>query len=454
MTRAMRAVGTGGPRVLRVGLVQDGRVMEERVIPRGVDVTIGWSEKNTFVLKDANLPGSCRVLVWSGGARRTFGGHYRLCFSDAMSGKVALDTGVSELSALRAVARRGRQGMCEVELGDTARGKLVLGDTALLFQLVPEAPRTARPQLPLALKKKALEVDLFTSVVAAFSFLFHFGMVGALYSDWSDPVIDDEIVVAGVVDSLAIPKPLVDVEDQSPPTNAEPAPSTTAATNSTQAPSNQPSNSSHAPARDSAATLSRELDNLNMQTLGALSSEGPATEDVLRNGEVPTALLDQAARDERGVSSNPGLSLSRGTGPVRPGSRSELGDLAEHRRGTTTNENGTAERPKGPVGNVSAPAPGVHGVVSDAASVIAGMRGAWRACYQRGLAENPDAEGSVRLTFRVGPNGESLSVSAAPSGNLPGSVVSCVRSRAASAQFSPPAGGEAVVVAPVIFKKQ
>jgi hypothetical protein len=82
------------------------------------------------------------------------------------------------------------------------------------------------------------------------------------------------------------------------------------------------------------------------------------------------------------------------------------------------------------------------------------MRAGFRACYNRALQENPDAQGSIRLTIRVGPGGEVQGVSAAPSGNLSGSVVSCVQARASAAQFSPPEGGSAAVVVPVTFVKQ
>ena len=74
------------------------------------------------------------------------------------------------------------------------------------------------------------------------------------------------------------------------------------------------------------------------------------------------------------------------------------------------------------------------------------MRAGFRACYNRGLQENPDAQGNIRLTIRVGPGGEVSGVSAAPSGNLPASVVSCVQARASAAQFAPPEGGSAVIV--------
>jgi hypothetical protein len=46
------------------------------------------------------------------------------------------------------------------------------------------------------------EIDWRTTIIAAFSFLFHFGAIGSIYSDWMDPVIDDEVEVAQLLESV------------------------------------------------------------------------------------------------------------------------------------------------------------------------------------------------------------------------------------------------------------
>jgi len=115
---------------------------------------------------------------------------------------------------------------------------------------------------------------------------------------------------------------------------------------------------------------------------------------------------------------------------------------------------GTAAKVAGPKGNANVGGASVSGgTVGNASRVVAGMRAGFRACYQRGLADNPDAAGAVTLTIRVGPGGEVQSVSAS-SGSLPASVVSCVKARAQAAQFDAPEGGSAVIQVPVTFVKQ
>ena len=43
-------------RVLRIGILQGGKIIHERLIKPGQSVTIGESEKNTFVFKSQRLP--------------------------------------------------------------------------------------------------------------------------------------------------------------------------------------------------------------------------------------------------------------------------------------------------------------------------------------------------------------------------------------------------------------
>jgi hypothetical protein len=50
MTAVMRAVASSGPKVLRIGLIQGGRVIEERIIKQRTSVTVGANEKNMFVI--------------------------------------------------------------------------------------------------------------------------------------------------------------------------------------------------------------------------------------------------------------------------------------------------------------------------------------------------------------------------------------------------------------------
>jgi hypothetical protein len=81
MTAVMRAVAPTGPKVLRIGLVQAGRVLEERIIKTRLDVTVGPSEKCMFVISSQNVPANFRLF-------ELVNNEYYLTFLEGMTGRI------------------------------------------------------------------------------------------------------------------------------------------------------------------------------------------------------------------------------------------------------------------------------------------------------------------------------------------------------------------------------
>lgn len=462
MTAVMRAMPqVQGPKVLRIGLVQGGRVLEERVIKQRTHVTVGPNEKNQFVVPASTLPPSFRLF-------ELVGGEYHLNFLEGMSGRVSLEGGVSELSALRVQAKRTSQGAYQVRLTENSRGKVVVGDVTFLFQFVAPPPVQPKPQLPTSVRGGlSSQIDWTATIIAAFSFLFHFGMVGALYSDWMDPVVNEELGVAGLIHAVKSlpPPPPVEVPQVEAPSEAP------AATGKPEAPVKKAEPASNASSKGSGAekkgsmsaseraSLTAQLDQLQMETLGAFGSSGPATAGVLKSGEVPTGVLDQIAASGAGVTAGGPGDLKLGTGgggPLRPGQTggAGLGSVGATTAGTKGGS-GPAATVKGPTGTANVGSAAVSGgSVSNADRVVAQMRAGFRACYNRGLASNPDLHGSVKIVAKVGPNGDVVSATPQGGSTLGQDVVDCVVKRVKSGQFDPPSGGGATVVIPVTFALQ
>lgn len=463
MTAVMRAMPQAtGPKVLRIGLVQGGKVIEERVIKQRTHVTIGPSEKSMFVIPSKNIPPNFRLF-------ELVGNDYVLNYLDGMTGRVALKTGISDLGALRSQARRvpvGNVQMYQVQLSEEARGKVVVGETTFLFQFVAPPPVQPKPQLPVSVKAGLADgIDWTTTIIAAFSFLFHFGAVGSIYSDWMDPVLDDEVDINQLLESVKQLPPPPPVEQ---PKEVSDATASTAAA-ATEAPKAGGTGGGAKGAGTGgggrigdarASAISNELAQLDVAMVGALNSGGSATQGVLNSGDVPTGLLDGAAQSGAGVGQGgvAGLNLGGGSGggTVRPGAvgGGGLGSIGNTGSAGAAGV-GSAAKVKGPVGNAQVGGAAVSGgSVANASSVVAGMAAGFRRCYNKGLQEDPNMKGSVRITARIGPGGEVLSASASGGGGLSGTVVGCVQARVASAQFAPPEGGGATIVIPVTFVSQ
>src|SRR5947209_430270 len=78
--------GWGGPampKILRIGIIQGARIVEERLVRKRQDVTIGQSTKNMFVIPTEALPKSFTLF-------EVIGPGYALNFSDGTDGRVSL----------------------------------------------------------------------------------------------------------------------------------------------------------------------------------------------------------------------------------------------------------------------------------------------------------------------------------------------------------------------------
>jgi hypothetical protein len=95
MTAVMRAMSVQtGPKVLRIGLVQSGRVIEERIIKQRTTVTVGSNERAVFVIPSQAVPPMFKLF-------ELIGNDYHLNFVDGMTGRVALASGITDLAALK-----------------------------------------------------------------------------------------------------------------------------------------------------------------------------------------------------------------------------------------------------------------------------------------------------------------------------------------------------------------
>jgi len=293
-------------------------------------------------------------------------------------------------------------------------------------------------------------------MIAAFSFLAHFGVVGSIYSDWLDPLIDDGPTIEGLVDALRIvPAPA--------PSLPAPPPESTVLISA--APSQPQHGGPTAPApgrvnprpngggdraRLLAETAAREL-----AIISALGGTGTSN-NSLRNGQAVSELLDWMAADRQGVTSGhaPGLHLGGpGSEVIAPGRRTGLLDVGETAAGVPTGA-GPGSTVKAPSGTTTIEPPSVVGEVPHADQTVAGLKASYRRCYMRGLETMPDAEGSVELRVKIGSNGEVASVTASGGARLGSAIVSCLVNRTSEAHFDAPKAASGTVVIPITFALQ
>ncbi|MDB4945250.1 MAG: putative abductin-like protein [Labilithrix sp.] len=462
MTAVMRAMSVAaGPKVLRIGLVQGGRVIEERIIKQRVTVTVGSNEKSMFVIPSQAVPPMFKLF-------ELVGGDYYLNFLDGMTGRVALATGITDLQALRGQAKRVNNGY-QVKLTEEARGKVEVGEgtakTTFLFQFVAPPPVQPRPQLPLAVKGGiASTIDWTLTIIAAFSFLLHFGLVGAMYSDWMDPVVGDDSSIASLVDMMKnIPPPPV---TETPEVNPQ---ATATAEAKSQAASSAPKSgaaggakggsagkSAGAVSDQKAAALAAQADAMQMQMLAALNG-GSSVQGALNRSDIPPVDLSGAAASNAGVAHGNGdLKIGGGGAPVQGGGKGGgLAGIGGGGKGDGTGTGaGTETKVAGPTGVAQVGGSTATVPISDADRVVAGLRARFRTCYQTGLNSDPTMSGKVIISAKVGPNGEVSSADVAQNTGLSPGVAQCIAGVVKRATFSAPGGGGSTLQIPVTFVQQ
>ena len=158
-------------RILRIGVLLGGKIVEERLIRERTSVTIGQSMKNTFSVPVEGLPLELTLFSMEEG-------RYHLHFLNKMDGRLSSGDQVTTLDALKSRGAANHGDYWSTPLSENARGKLSLGDLTVLFQFVTEPPRQPKPMLPASVRGTfADRFDPRLSVILGASIIVHFAIV-------------------------------------------------------------------------------------------------------------------------------------------------------------------------------------------------------------------------------------------------------------------------------------
>jgi len=142
-------------KVLRIGIIQDGKIVQERLIKAGESVSVGESAKNTFVFPKTHLPTAEFVLF------KASGNGYILQFTDKMRGKISSGGAVVALQKLvndPSVSRK--DGVAQLPLTQQDRGKISVDAVTVLFQFVAPPPvHAVKPMQQMDFRPRLLEDD-------------------------------------------------------------------------------------------------------------------------------------------------------------------------------------------------------------------------------------------------------------------------------------------------------
>ena len=398
---------------MRIGVIQSGRLVEERVLT-GSSVSVGRTGGSTVILPAEELPARWRLFE-----RRN--GRYRMRLAPAMDGRVASGGKVLRMS---------QEGPRSIDLPESARGRIAVGDSVILFQIVhpPELPRA---QLPRSLRRSpARDLDRAFAALGVLSFVAHLAMVLYLRGvDWPRTPDVEEVPDVFVRQIIRRPPP--------PPApvvaTAEPAP---AVTRPAPAPA-RPRPSIEEQKRRLVAQVGRKG---LLQVLTAMGENG-AARDLLRNGAIDR-LQEEAMREVGGLAvAQEGRPLPLGAGAPGSGRIADVSALQGRTQISTAHV-----APGGPERR----APTVRGqdLVLDepvegfdpslVARAIRDHMAAVRACYERALKRHPEIGGRLVLRFTLTPAGTIASVEVDEDTLNDAEVTACVKAAMKSWRFPAP----------------
>lgn len=163
------AAASGRRRILRIGVLLGGKIIEERLIRERTDVTIGQSSKNLFSIPLEGLPRQWTLF-------QITGNQYALNFTKTMDGRLSDGDRVQTLDVVRS-STQAKGDHWVLPLSERSRGKISIGELTLLFQFVTEPPRQPKPMLPHSVRGSLSErLDPRLLVILAISLLLHFGL--------------------------------------------------------------------------------------------------------------------------------------------------------------------------------------------------------------------------------------------------------------------------------------
>ncbi len=455
MTLAMQAVrkDNAGPKVLRVGVIEQSRITEERVFRTHETVTMGRDPTCTFTIgaldalagdsdtkaarrastehaDESVLPEKAPVFVWRSGG-------WCLVFTAQRDGRVVVNDRMCSLSELIA---SGQATACdegfEFALSDNSRGKVTVGKTSLLFQFVEAPPVATKPQLPSAIRAQPLRGMDWTYNACLSGFLaMAFCTLGYVEIGY-DPEIEtmtiaEEMRIVHLATAPVEEPPPADPQQQAAQDHSQtPQPNNTQNTaQNTHRNNNTPRQSNPRPTQEEQANRAiREAGRASEAVMNGLqrdasfrslvnAANGPhSATAMIENGQ---ALLDgsveqlrnvggihNATSNEQGIHRNgivasndaPSNSLGRTNRVVGP---TEIGTPNTVVRERVVTSRVTPGPPDLPPSDPTMP-------MNEVAAIFRRNIGAIQSCYVAGLRDNPGLRGRVMIEFSIGTSGRVL----------------------------------------------
>ena len=400
-------------RAIRVGVVLNGNLVEERLFVDASPITVGQSLRCRLSVPADGVPLEHALFVRDQG-------RVLLCLGERMSGRVAQGGGIqTEL-----------KGTVPLERG--ARGRVQIGDATVLFQEVAAPAKSPRPQLPASVRGTLGDrIDRRLATIIGASLLVHIA-IGAWA--WVTEVEEPAMAQLKNAEYRHPTHDTVDiVADMGPTMPQEPGAATPVAPVQTPAPivkqprvSTGPAPTPKLPTADDAARYANMLttDESGKGARNGMSNRSPG-------GELGKEIADirdnnrTIGNDDGGFRTRPREGIGDGTNEQIVNNAPT--DIEQQRPRTERDLGGRIELRPQPTPPGGTPIPNL--IIEKIRTAY--MPGLMR-CYKKGLLDNATLGGKVKVAFTVTETG---SVTDASASGLTQPVDACIAAQMASWRF-------------------
>ncbi|MCC7381036.1 MAG: AgmX/PglI C-terminal domain-containing protein [Deltaproteobacteria bacterium] len=451
--RDSRAPGQLG-KVLRIGIIQGGKIIEERRLKKRETVSVGSGPKATFQISSGAVPKHFDLFEFTGTQ------HF-LRFADGMEGKIQL-TGDS-VSDFKQISGRGqavkRGNVMGVELNDESRGKVMIGDVTVLFQFVDPPSAPTKAVLPSDIKGSLISsIDVqFSSIFLATSIFMLILITYAQSQPYIEPTTIEE--VSERYQKLIMPDrlpepPMEQVADKGEEKAKEKTPDKgkdkPEKVSKAKGKAEKKAVDPEAAARARKEALAKAVAGKGL--LGVIGTKGRgdgALSDVFADGDFGEGALGDAFSGIQGVDIADG-SGARGTRGGGAGEGIGIGDMATSGGGSVSTGSKVEREVRA---EARFEAPEVEGDLSPDVikDVMRKNLRAMRDCYERQLKRFPNLQGKITITFEIVDSGKVSNVDITEDTVRNPEVKACIISRAKFWRFPKPSGGSVFVSTPLVF---
>jgi outer membrane biosynthesis protein TonB len=456
-------------KILRIGIIQNGKIIEERLLRKRDPVTIGQSPRNTFVLPTSPFPRSHGLFELKGGV-------YHLVFKDTMEGRVSIEDAVLDFKGVISRKLADRRGDAwALPLSEKSRGKVVVGDVTLLFQFVAPPPPPSRLQLPANVKGGwAHGMDWpFTASLSGSLVLQVALVVFTMTMDIPEKPAGIEQLPDRIVQIITQPKPpkaeKADDADkdkegknkkdeekvaEKPKDKPPPRPKVDEPPKPQVVKNDTPVDPEARKAEVAKAVASKTI--LSQLAVGVGS--GSTIVDTLRNDRTDVA-INTAFEGATGVAvaDNSNQGRDRRARNAATGNVAGMKDDELNAAGASgTVESGAKGQEVQVKGSVKAAEPSeAFGTgtldTNRIASTVKSRIGGVKSCYEKELKRNPQLQGKIVMQFTINEAGRVMDVTAKSDSVGEPAVAECIKAQMERWKFPAPDGGTVTVAFPFIF---